>query len=392
MSKTFDNIIDQIKAREGEDKCRASMAGPSLLTYPEKVDSNRLLMFNSHMNQRVVLNETESPRVFGNYENIVGEYSSFNHKAKSEMELLNVIYKFPKMKDSLDFQKAYFFVYDKDKEMYDVIERKDVEDLTEKYGFQYDNSGINNYKVGDTIHKGDTLSKSTSYDEYGNYGFGKNVKAMYLVDLDTLEDAIVVSESLAKSMKSTEVEKVKVPINDNDFLLNLYGDNDNYKAFPDIGEFTNDKILCVKRRIINSQILFDLKSGNTKKQLGSDVAKYVSGQVVDIDIYCNKPLDEIPHTIFNAQLIDYIEMTNAFYTEIKEYTQQLIDTGVPCSQKIKYLQKRATGLTDPDYIIKDEGNNEFSNIIIYFTVKREVGLDKGQKLTGRIFISYARLL
>ena len=291
MSKTFDNIIDKIKAREGEDKCRASMAGPSLLTYPEKVDSNRLLMFNSHMNQRVVLNETESPRVFGNYENIVGEYSSFNHKAKSEMELLNVIYKFPKMKDSLDFQKAYFFVYDKDKEMYDVIERKDVEDLTEKYGFQYDNSGINNYKVGDTIHKGDTLSKSTSYDEYGNYGFGKNVKAMYLVDLDTLEDAIVVSESLAKSMKSTEVEKVKVPINDNDFLLNLYGDNDNYKAFPDIGEFTNDKILCVKRRIINSQILFDLKSGNTKKQLGSDVAKYVSGQVVDIDIYCNKPLD-----------------------------------------------------------------------------------------------------
>ena len=170
------------------------------------------------------------------------------------------------MKDSLDFQKAYFFVYDKDKEMYDVIERKDVEDLTEKYGFQYDNSGINNYKVGDTIHKGDTLSKSTSYDEYGNYGFGKNVKAMYLVDLDTLEDAIVVSESLAKSMKSTEVEKVKVPINDNDFLLNLYGDNDNYKAFPDIGEFTNDKILCVKRRIINSQILFDLKSGNSKKQ------------------------------------------------------------------------------------------------------------------------------
>ena len=101
MSKTFDNIIDQIKAREGEDKCRASMAGPSLLTYPEKVDSNRLLMFNSHMNQRVVLNETESPRVFGNYENIVGEYSSFNHKAKSEMELLNVIYKFPKMKDRI---------------------------------------------------------------------------------------------------------------------------------------------------------------------------------------------------------------------------------------------------------------------------------------------------
>lgn len=392
MSKTFDNIIDQIKAREGEEKCRASMAGPSLLTYPEKVDSNRLIMFNSHMNQRVVLNDTEAPRVFGNYENIVGEYSSFNHKAKSDMELLRIIYKFPKLENSLDFQKAFFFVYDKDKEMYDVIERNDVEDLTEKYGFQYDNSGINQYKVGDTIHKGDTLSKSTSYDDFENYGFGRNIKSMYLVDLDTLEDAIVVSETLAKTMISTEIEKVKVPINDNDFLLNLYGDNDLYKTFPDIGEYTNDKILCVKRRIINSQILFDLKSGNTKKQLGSDIASYVSGQVVDIDIYCNKPLDEIPRTIFNAQLIDYIEMTNAFYTEIKEYTQELIDTGVPCSQKIKYLHKRATELTDPDYIIKDEGNNEFGNIVMYFTVKRPVGLDKGQKLTGRLFISYARLL
>ena len=55
-------------------------------------------------------------------------------------------------------------------------------------------NGRVNYKVGDTIHKGDTLSKSTAYDDFENYGFGRNIKSMYLVDLDTLEDAIVVSE------------------------------------------------------------------------------------------------------------------------------------------------------------------------------------------------------
>ena len=75
-------------------------------------------------------------------------------------------------------------------------------------------------------------------------------------------------------------------------------------------------------------------------------------------------------------------MSNAYYNEIKEVTGRLIDSGIPCSQHIKALHKRAVEITSGDYKIKDDTNSVFSNIVMTFTVKRVSGLTKGQKITG----------
>lgn len=382
-TKEFTNIIEQLQAKEKELTGSSSLGGPSLLSFPMYNNSNRMVMFNSHLNQRVVLNQTEFPRVFGNFENIVGEYSSYNKKAKSDYEVIDIVEKFPIIDTGKDVQIMQYFVYDEHAKMYDVIKVNNVENLGEKYGFQNDTSGIRKYKVGDKIPKNEPLVRPTSYDEYGNYGFGQNVKFMYTCDNDSIEDAIIISESLRDKMLSTEVEVVKVPINDNDFLLNMYGNNDFYKTFPDIGEATNKKIVCVKRRINNSQILYDMARSNTQRIMSSDTPFYSDGEIVDIDIYCNKPIEELVQSQFNNQLIDYIEATNEYYERIKVITKELIDSGVPCSQNILSLAKRAKELTDPNISIKDELGSEFSNIIVYFTIKRKTGLSKGQKLTGR---------
>ena len=392
----MENIVERLDDRAQQITNRAMLAGPSLLTYPEKVDSSRLIMFNSHQNQRVVLNTTELPKVFTNYENIVGENSSYNVRAKSNLKIIKIIHKFNALEESRDIQQAFIFVYDMDNDCYDMIIRNDVEDLTEKYGFQFDCTEINKYKEGDYVEKGATLFRPTSYDEFGNYGFGRNVKAMYLSCDETIEDAIWVSESLSKIMESSEIETVRVPINDNDILLNLFGDEEHYKAFPNIGEKTKNKILCAKRRLNKAQILFDLKSSNMSRILNSDIRTFSEGEVVDIDIYCNVPLEDIPRTDFNEQLIQYIEMTHEFYTQVKEVTRELLDSGIPCSQSIHSWNKRATELTDPDYKIKDEFNSEFGYIVMSFTIKRTVGLFRGQKVTGRLIylimpVSYSNI-
>ena len=67
-------------------------------------------------------------------------------------------------------------------------------------------------------------------------------------------------------MVSRKVDTVKVSINDNDFLLDIYGnDETGYKGFPDIGEEVSKQIICTKRRIQNTQILYDMKKSNMKK-------------------------------------------------------------------------------------------------------------------------------
>ena len=378
------DIYQQILDRSPECVNNPAMGSLTLLTFPQHTDAARCVMFSSHLNQRVVLLNTESPIMMTNYENVVGDNSSFSKKAEHNYEVVHIISKFKDIdtEEARKVQPMLFFVYNKDEHCYDVIDRVNVEDLTEKYGFQYDTSGIDKFQVGDSIDKGTQLVRPTSYDKYGNYGYGRNIRFMYQVDNDTIEDAVVISESLAKSMTSVEVEKVTVPINDNDFLINLYGDSDHYKSFPDIGENTVNKRLCVKRGINNSQILFDFKNINTKRILSSDIPTFIEGEVVDIDIWCNKPIEEIPNTIFNNQLLRYMEMSNKYYTDVKNITSELINSGIPCSQHIKALHKRAVEITSGEYKIKDDTNSVFSNIIMTFTIKRVSGLANGNKLTG----------
>lgn len=357
--------------------------GITALSYVSHIDSGRAIMHASHEQQKVVLKKPQFPKVFTNWENIVGKYSSYNNIADGDLDVVAVINKFDEIDEPN--QPAMIFVYNKKKNIYDVITKKDVENLTEKYGFEYQKDNLIGLEPGDTIKDGSVLYRPTSFDEFGNYGAGRNLTFMYLIDNDTIEDALKVSDDLHEVMTSNEIEQVKVTINDNDAPINIYGDNDNYKAFPDIGEKIQNRQLLSKRRLNYSQILFDFSNANTQEVMASDTTTYMDGVVVDIDIFCNKPRDEIMNIKYNDQLIRYINMSDRYYTRIKEVCKQLIDNDddIPVSDNIRIIYKRAKQLTNPDVKIKDDTKSEFSNIVMYFTVKRESGVYIGQKITGR---------
>lgn len=364
-----------------------SILGISSLTFPAYIDSSRTIMDVNHQLQRVVVDHTEFPYVFTNNENMFGHNSTYNIIAKSDLEIHKVIPKFSKLDIDSKTQPSLIIFYDRGREMYDLIYKQDVQNLPEKYGFQNDHSNLDNLKEGDVLLKGTTMTRPTSYDNFDNYGFGQNVNFMYRIDMHTIEDAIVVSDRFAKSFVSTEVELVKVTINDNNFLGNIYGDDQHYKCFPDIGEAIKDNKLCVWKILNNSQILFDMKNTNTKQSMVSDIDFWNSGTVVDIDIFYNKKREEIPDTKYNQQILRYIDMDIEFYQSVYDVTRDLIARGENVSMAIKEWNKRAQELLNKDeengYKIKDENNSVFSNIVIYFLIKRKVGLSRGQKLVGR---------
>lgn len=355
--------------------------GMTLLTNPGYISAARNIMFTSHLRQLVNLTNPDFPKVFTNYENIVGKNSTGYYKAKSNLE---VIAKIPKF--GMDNRQHLYllFVYDNKKDKYSIIEKKIVEDLTEKFGYAYNNEVLDSKEVGSKIDKGEWLYKSTSYDEDNNYCYGKNVKFAYMLHNLTIEDAIIVSKSTAESMTSKEVESFKVSLNDNDILCNLYGDNDTYKAFPDVGEEIKNKILCAKRRIHNDQVLFDMKRSNLRKiNFNSDMMTYAKGRVIDIEIYCNKPLEEIPENSFNHQLIQYIKYQREYYQQILEICEEIVDSGSDYSNDISFYLGKARDILNDNVKWREEDNSVFGNIIIKFLVERTVGLAEGQKITGR---------
>ena len=162
-----------------------------------------------------------------------------------------------------------------------------------------------------------------------NYRYGKNAVTMFALSPFIIEDAIIIREGFAKDgMVSIESEKTDFILNENDIMRNLYGDDVTYKCFPDVGECTKKKIIASIARVHKKQVAYTLKKENMNKpNFRSDAIRYGDGQVVDIDIWCNKPLDEIPDNSFNAQVIKYIKMQKRFFRKVIDTCEEIFESG-----------------------------------------------------------------
>lgn len=384
MSKKTSSSLklrDQLQEKEKEYYGKDDMLGMTLLTNPSNISSSRNIMFTSHLNQLMTMTNPDYPLVFTNYENVVGQFSSGRVHAKSRRV---VTHKVPKFNIEGIADHLYtMFVYDEEKDKHHVIYKKNVEDLTEKFGYAYDNKNMDTKQVGDYFEEDEVIYQSTSYDEEGNYRYGVNAPFVYLISNDTIEDAIVVSKSLADETLSKEVETVKVSLNDNDILINLFGGDNKHKGFPDIGEYT-DNVLCARRRIQSRQLLFDIKSDNLQRMdANADTIFYCKGKVTDINIYCNKDPEELEENAINSQLVKYIKLQKEYFERILEITTDILDSGSSYSSEITFLHKRAKEVLNPAIKWKEEQSKAFSNIVVEFLVERDAGLEVGQKITGR---------
>ena len=119
-------LAEKTKEFEGTD----NHLGLTLMTFPQYISSTRSIMFTSHLKQFNTLNEPQFPRVFTNYENIFGKNSSGLVKARSNYTVVKKIDKFAD-------KPGYIFatvLYDEDNDFYDIIFKKQSEDLTENSG------------------------------------------------------------------------------------------------------------------------------------------------------------------------------------------------------------------------------------------------------------------
>ena len=372
------NLKDELKAADEKYKNSTALVGMSALTEPRYTNSTRTQMFTSHLKQFLNLIQPEFPRVFTNAENVVGKYSSAYYKTKNDLEIIEKIEKYG---DILEVPYIYhLFVFDKKKKRYRVITRKEVEEnLTEDFGYHMNNEEIDSFKEGDIIPKGDILYKSNSYDESMNYRYGVNATVQYVLNPYTSEDAADVSESFAKKMTTLKVKKIPWGLNNNDIPLNLFGDDDEYKPYPDIGEPACGIFGC-SRPQYNDQLLFDFKDSNLRTIKDSDrpVSYPGKGFIVDYEIYCNNP--DIEENSFNSQIMKYLKSQTKYWKKIYKTTKKIINSGYDYDREIDYLYKRADEFLDEDKKWKDD--SVFGNLKIVATIAEYIPLRKGHKFTG----------
>ena len=371
------NLKAELEEKNNELDHSDSFLGKDVLTMANKINSSRNIMFQSHLDQCVVLAKPEFPKVFTNYENEVGKYSSSYKKADKDLEVVKKICKYENQPDY-----NYLLIVKDKNNHYDVIHREIGEKLTEDYCYMYHNEVIDSKKEGSKIKQDEVLFRSTSFDKDMNYCYGVNANTVYLIENNTIEDAICISDEFAKKLDSYYLSEIEINVNTNDILCNLYGAEDNYKVLPDIGEETKPEILTARRRINYDNALYDLQTDNLKSiNYSTDTLFYANGIVTDIDIYCNQELEELKKYFYNEQIIKYIEMQNKYYKEIISTVEKILrDKTATVSNDLKFFYRRAKDSIDPK--IKWVEKTDFDNMIIIVRVMRRNPIHIGSKIVG----------
>ena len=362
------NVLDEVQ-KVKVDNPNHMLGKGLMMPFAASNSGSRKLMFGTQLEHRLPLLNPEVPFIQTGYENEFGKYSSSFVTVDENCNVIGIVPKYSWLP-----KHQYFIFVLKENGILDVIERKEYKHVTENYGYLYNNEYLDSLSAGDKIAKGTPIQKSKSFDEFNNRMDGCNMLTVYSACEETMEDAIIVSESAAKKLASPLVKKVTVVINDNNIPLNLYGNINNYKSFPDIGEETVNSILCGLRIEKKEECLFSQSYSRLRELAISDERYTVSGRVVDIDVYCNAPL-RLSEYDYNAQLKKYYDNNIRMCNDIVALLTDFIKHGYKMSYDLQRLYYNSKGILDGKMYFSERA---FSNIILEVTLIEEIDVSRGE--------------
>ena len=350
------------------------MLGRTLLQPFEPSNSgSRALMSSIHAEHFMVLSNGEVPIIQTGFETEFGRNSTSYVLSDADYRVIQKINKF-----TFNNNHYYLIIQNIETGEYDVIERVTYKHNTESYGYMWDNSRLDALQPGMLIAKDSIVKTSKGFDEYGNKMNGVNLLTMYLSCAQNMEDSIIISESAAQKLETNLIKSTGITINDNDILLNLYGDNNTHKAFPDIGERVQNGIFCSIRRVENNNILFSLSQQRQRDIMISDRNILLDGYVCDIDVYCNNT-EALGESEYNQQLYKYYQEKINFCQRINDFVSPLAMNG-KLSYNLKKLYSRCRDALMGKEYYKEK---QFNNVIMEVTVMQPLVMEPGDKLADR---------
>jgi len=223
---------------------RELLATNALSPFVRHNSSVRQQMFSAqHLSQILVFKNPSERYIQTGMEREYGKYT-FSKKFNENVEIIKVIERYPKTLDynSISMNPETFVIYED-------VETKEVGIMSlptycvnhQYFGFEYQRRpGLSMVKQGAMIPKGTILLDSPNVKVNGGYMYGKEVNVAFMTIPGVAEDGLVVCEDILEDFTIKTYEHRVVEFGGRRFPRNLYGNDDNYKPFPDIGEPIRD--------------------------------------------------------------------------------------------------------------------------------------------------------
>lgn len=407
------NTLDKLLEKDEDLKLREELIGIHAINpFVNHCSSSRCIMLSSHFSQSLVLNNGEEKIIQTGLEKQFGD-NTFSKKADDDVRVLKVISRY----NSIDYNgidvevEKLYIVENIETGEIDYIEVPYYHKLHQYFGFRYEKNQdlLDAIKPGDVIQKDTILADSPAVAKNKGYKFGVNGNLCLINLPETTEDGVIISKSFAEKLSYTIFETRVVEFGANSFPLNLYGDKDNYKPFPDIGEYVKDNSVIMALRNYNDRLSPALTSINDVMDFEPlfDEAVYVSapgelktvmgkpvnyGKVVDIKAYATPKSKKEVYTGTSEVINKYVEGLKKYYQDIltayqaithDKYRAKNNKKEVKLSQKFHRLVIEAMSIANPDNIpIEYKYKNEKLDLYrIEFTIEYTCVPSVGSKIS-----------
>ena len=335
--------------------------------------SARSYMASSHISQSLALNHGEDKIIQTGLEKQLGE-NTFSIKFPEDSRIVKVIPRYRGLSsNSINKVVEYTIILeDLEHNRLDILNVPFFHSTHPYFGFKYDwkKDVIDTLSVGDIVNKGTILADSPTKSNGKNWGNGVNANIALISLPETTEDGAVISESLAKKLSYTVFETRVIEFGNNNFPLNIYGDENNYKPFPDIGEFVNEDSVIMVLRDYEERLSPALAGRYDVNEFNPlfDRAVYVrgpgeitkdgniKGQVVDIKVYTNPKAKHDVYTGTTEGIDKYVNSLKMYYQDILDVYRQKLDEyysihknyNLPLSSELHNVIKEAYAVVNPD--------------------------------------------
>lgn len=370
----------------------------SLNPFIDTVSSSRGYMMSAHYAQSLTIKHGDEKIIQTGLEKQFGD-NTFCKKAETDIRLIKSIKRY----NGIDINsvtkcvETLLIVENLENNEIDFISIPYYHKLHPYFGFKYikNEELLNKLRTNDILPKDTVFADSPSVDKNKGYKYGVNANVALINLPETTEDGIIISDRLQQKMAHDVFETRIVEFGKNSFPLNIYGDENNYKSFPEIGDLINEDSVVMVLRDYNNDLAPALISKKDVREYDPvfDKAYYVKGpgeiknvygeqvtygEVVDIKVYTSQKYEKDLYTGVDNNIEKYATSLKRFYQEIIDTYEDLRldhykrygNYDLPISEQMHKLIVDAYAIANPSNykMTYSSKNEELDSVRIEFTI------------------------
>jgi len=368
--------------------------------------ASRSLMLSSHIAAALTLIDGDEAIVQSGIERELGK-QTLNVNIKNDSKVIEIIPRYSMGLDQSCLNKivdVLLIFEDLVTGEIDCVEVPYSSSFHTYFGFKYnwDHETLNNLAPNDILKAGTVVADSPAVTKNKGYKFGAMLNVAMVTVNESAEDAVVVSESAAKKLTTNVYDKRSIEFGSNSFMLNLYGDEDNYKPFPEIGEYLKPSgaLVAIRDYVDGSAASLTGKKDIMDFNPIFDNVVYVRGgksKVVDIKVYRSPEAkkevysgtDELVNKYADAYIKYLKEIVDLYEKLTAEYIRKYHVDGLKISNRLTRIITDAMVIMESDNIRSDRKISKVhrkKQLDIYrveFVIESTLSVVEGFKITDK---------